>query len=556
MAEPIKIGNYNVDLSNITDEARRKQVIGELNAYTADATKAGTINPGGLGKSVTADEMIQQNIKSYGGILSPYSSDKVVDGSADIRNNINNIDDKLNGVGTGEPDLSFGLSEKELEDMKRMKEMEKGLGILTAQDTADIEAEAAAAGMKYDPLISEATEEKRKGMPKAVISAGERGGFMSTQMSGTAALTQTNGGNFVGAGGELENIKSVYDTNIKNLEVAKLRAIEEARSAAKQYKLTGKREDLKAAQDNFKFYQDANQKAVDLATSKVNAVSTWTKLQNDKIVSKLPSIYENLTGDETADKKFIEEYALKNGIDKDTMASNLISYEKDLQDTALTQLSKKISIAKTIPKGTTYTDPDSGIKIVGTEDPEILDTVQTVGNNEFKVRYDLSDPKNPKEMFRINLGAKYKDTGGGADTDSTPAEAVTELVEYLHNLKQKGQFTDFNYKTGLNSYLDQYGSGDPTEYAMLQNDVNKRLEAYDKGETLTKEYNENKNTNPTNNNSDIENIILRYQQGGNLNRGDIRSILLKSYSLDEVNNSSVGNIIDKTAAFVNKNWLN
>ena len=291
MANTYKIGDYNVDLSNITDEARRKQVVGELTAFGNDATKAGTINPGGLKASVSADDMIKQNIASYGGILSPYSSENVVSDSSEVRTDINDINNKVGGLDTGGTnpnfDVTTGLTDKE---KQAWSEYENLNTTLTSEDLANIEAEAVNAGRAYDPMISKAQEDFRKGMPKATISAGERGGFMSTQMAGESALSQTEGGDWKGRGGELKNIENIYDANIQNLQVAKQRAIEEARAAAKQAKLTGKKEDIKLAREKIEFYQNANAKALELANGKVTAISNYDKLVQGRKTANLQQI--------------------------------------------------------------------------------------------------------------------------------------------------------------------------------------------------------------------------------------------------------------------------
>lgn len=238
----------------------------------------------------------QQRLESLGyKLLSPYSGEKVTDGSAEIRTDLNVMNNNINNLpGTGEYDFSQTnyLNDEQKNQLDQIKNFSMAL---TPQDEADIAAAGMAAGMKYDPLINEAKEEKRKGMPKAVISAGERGGFMSTQMAGVSALAQTEGGDWIGAGGELENIKSVYDVNIQNLETAKLRAIEEAKAAAKTAAMTGKREDRKAMMEAFEFAQNASLKQIQLANERVQAISNYNKLIADKKSTDLSKVAELAT---------------------------------------------------------------------------------------------------------------------------------------------------------------------------------------------------------------------------------------------------------------------
>lgn len=115
--------------------------------------------------------------------------------------------------------------------------------------------ESAAAA--YQPLISEAETAKRLGMPKAEIAAGERGGFMSTQFAGQAALRKTGGGTFIGAGGILEEQLSAYDNVISNYKQQQIVAANNAEAAMKDYIATGDSKAYQNAIDAYKANKDA-----------------------------------------------------------------------------------------------------------------------------------------------------------------------------------------------------------------------------------------------------------------------------------------------------------
>ncbi len=439
----------------------------------------------------------QQRLESQGyKLLSPYSGEKIADGSAEIRTDLNVMNNNLNNLpDTGGYD--FNQTNYLNDNQKSQLDAITNFSMtLTPQDEADIAAAGMAAGMKYDPLISEAKEEKRKGMPKAVISAGERGGFMSTQMAGVSALAQTEGGDWIGAGGELENIKSVYDVNIQNLETAKLRAIEKAKAAAQAAKLSGKREDRKAMMEAFEFAQNASLKQIQLANEKVQAISNWEKLQTQRIATRMPSLYESITGDPTTDKANIENFAKQYGYDSDLVKNTLLSYDKDIKENALNTIAKKISIAKTIPKGETFTDPESGLTIIGTEDPEVMEVNQVVGNNEYLVRYDLSDPQNPKEMFRINLGAKWKPEGSPSGIGTkmfeglSAAEGLLQAAKVLQGLKDKDMFNNVTYNNVIDTYLDTFSVYDPTpeDKDAVMKQVNTYLWGFENANKKEEEY--------------------------------------------------------------------
>lgn len=129
-------------------------------------------------------------------------------------------------------------------------------GQYTSDQNRQIENAGVGAAGQYDKLIGRAQEEKRQGMAKNTVAAGERGGFMNSQFSGVAANQETVGGNFIGMGGELERIKSAYDLNIQDLQVQKISAVAQAKQSMQQYIDTGKQQDYENARTA---YQDARQ---------------------------------------------------------------------------------------------------------------------------------------------------------------------------------------------------------------------------------------------------------------------------------------------------------
>lgn len=136
-------------------------------------------------------------------------------------------------------------------------------------------------GATFDPLIGQAEREKKRGLPKAIVAAGERGGFLSTQFAGRAALQPTQGGDFVGAGGELSRISSEFDFNISQLQVRKQNAIQQAEQAEKEFIRTGKQvdfENLRALTAEARAAQDQQQQ---ILNNKINALLSFQELQNE-----------------------------------------------------------------------------------------------------------------------------------------------------------------------------------------------------------------------------------------------------------------------------------
>jgi hypothetical protein len=170
--------------------------------------------------------------------------------------------------------VTFGESNPGKKAEQALKDAMDSYGAdFTNVEKTQISAAEQGAAAEFAPLIMQAQEQKRQGLPKSVIAAGERGGFLSTQMSGAAATEETLGGTFLGAGGELDNIRGAYDTAILNLKIQQQSAITAARAAAQKAVKTGRKEDLDMARkifDDAKSSYEAEQK---LAMDKVDAIA-------------------------------------------------------------------------------------------------------------------------------------------------------------------------------------------------------------------------------------------------------------------------------------------
>jgi len=203
-------------------------------------------------------------------------SNEFVDGDTSIRDDKNAVSSDASAIDSATNEFinstPFSETTEGQEAIDALNTMRSNLGILTDAETEAISAEADAAGKPYDVLIEQAKQEKQKGMASSLIRAGQRGGLMSTQFAGVAALMKTEGGDYVGAGGALERVKSVYDLNIQNLEAKKQQAISQAKSAAQKAILTGKREDLDLALDFYNLAKKSYDDSIQLAKEKGEAM--------------------------------------------------------------------------------------------------------------------------------------------------------------------------------------------------------------------------------------------------------------------------------------------
>jgi hypothetical protein len=162
-----------------------------------------------------------------------------------------------------------------------INDMVKNMGSKTQEELTAIEQAGTQAGSAYDPLIQQAQVDKTKGEGKAVVGAGRRGGFMRLRDVGVGAVEPTQGGTWFGAGGRLEDLKSAYDRNINQLEIAKTNAIEAAKSAKETAIRTGKKEDISMALDLYRAASDAASEAQKLYNEKLDRIAAGNKAERD-----------------------------------------------------------------------------------------------------------------------------------------------------------------------------------------------------------------------------------------------------------------------------------
>lgn len=139
-------------------------------------------------------------------------------------------------------------SEDFLRDFLRQQ---AGLNTLTAEEQASVEQAGRDADAMYAPVIAEAKEEKKQGMAKGLIAAGQSGGFLNSQFAGIGAFVPTEGGTFIGQGGSLMRLQDNYSNAIANLEGKRIAAIRQAMAQRTEAIRTGKVENMKLAKDAF-----------------------------------------------------------------------------------------------------------------------------------------------------------------------------------------------------------------------------------------------------------------------------------------------------------------
>lgn len=341
---------------------------------------------------------------------------------------------------------TFAESEAGQQALADLDTVRESIRVLSEGDLASIKQAGVAAGLEYDPLIAEAREQKRLGMPKAIIGGGERGGFMSTQFAGAAALAPTEGGNFIGAGGELQNIQGVYDRNISMLQAKKQAAIAAAEGAHRTAIRTGKQQDFDNLKSAIDVARKASEDTLNLAQEKVDAVATFEKQkqarvefgqeQEDReiegVAGTLADSLAGLSNEEALN--LIKKESEDKGVDfnrlldaVNTEAEANAKFEADLT-------TKNFNIAKNLKKGEIYVDKDTGRIIEGTGDRNTIEVTRIVGNQKFKDIYEEIDGEYQLKQT-LNQGKAFKSgggsggSGGGDLTDSNILSTANLVYE-------------------------------------------------------------------------------------------------------------------------------
>lgn len=394
-------------------------------------------------------------------------------GSSDIRDSITGVNNSiasLNSIPTTPNNTAFNFANYQGQINNAMA--------LSTQDETDISNAGTGIAAQYDNLIRQAQNEKKQGMGKATVGAGELGGFMNTQFAGQAALTPTEGGTFVGAGGQLENTKSAYDLNISNLENQKITAVEAAKSAARQAKLTGKRSDIDLA---MKMYDQAKAASSELFSQQMQKANYLINRSQEERASRedtgknlAQSIISKLTSNTSENENLIKQYALQYGMDYNVLDSYVQQAKQEDNQTKISLAQNYQSIASNVAKGKTYTIPGTDITVTGTKDPETVEIEKESGGHKWKIRYDLSNPKSPVELFKIDLGT-VKTSGGSGSGNSDEKAFYSDIAKMTDDLSAGKK----NWGQAFNYLKAKYGAPDDVIDQLLDKETWSKAGAFE-----------------------------------------------------------------------------
>lgn len=389
------------------------------NKQTGEITKAldaQEIDGGGRGQFFSGDQFeLYTSTPDISNIIG--KSPDISQGSDDIRANILSNQNLLNQqLGEITPTTTQDTLDKLQSDFERIK-------TTTSEELAQIESAGARAGAAYDQYINEAEERRKTTLPSEIIRAGERGGFLSTQQAGIAALLPTEGSkgeSFVGQGGALDRTRQTLDRNVSLLKAKQLEAIEQAKNAERIAIQTGKESDFKLAFDIVKFAQQLKQETEDMLIKRQNLglnIAAEERLQTAStfgIISQIPEGEEVTIGGQTYVGIAIPE-----------------------AEKAFFTGSNIISLMTSLPAGEsqTITDPNTGMtfEITGLAEPDTVQSVDDRGN------LSIINKKTGEIINKISGVGKTKSAPVSITIGEQEKKAITTISDEINNLKRPDQ---------------------------------------------------------------------------------------------------------------------
>lgn len=230
---------------------------------------------------ITQDILLKQGISPGSSVFSNYPSSGTNMGDASTGKPSDIINGAVGDVTSGIMGASKGAVDSAL--LGYQNALKKGVnGPLSESEQKQVDDASLAAKSEYDALISDAMSKKQQGMGRAVVGAGQAGGFLNSQVAGQAAVAPTSTENaFTGIGGDLERVQSAYDSTIYSLKNQQQIAMVQARAAATKAIQTGKQSDLDNLKSAFDVAQKAYQDQIDLADRHALNIVNLQQAQKD-----------------------------------------------------------------------------------------------------------------------------------------------------------------------------------------------------------------------------------------------------------------------------------
>lgn len=349
-------------------------------------------------------------------------TDKVSYGTDEIRNQRNINSGMASGLMGEMNDWQYKA------ELDRIKAMAADLGrpLNSISDQQQIAAAMAAEEAKWNPMIAEAQSERTKGMADTTITGGERGGFMNTQFAGMAAVLPTAGKTWIGAGGQMEAVKSAYDRNINQLQEKKMAAIQAAKAAA-EAAIRGEESDAyKRALELFEVAKQTDKDLSQMAKDKFDMMNAQSDYEQARITTGLGDLEKiSAVGGEIPEqlKYNIDSYYGQGFTDKYKMASEAAA-QVDSESSQIEAFKRVTDILKNYPKGQTLTIAGNEYQGIGEDANNQIFREVDAGGNVSYVTIDkvTGEPVNIASGGR--LSTPQKSSGNPTTTTENGAPGV------------------------------------------------------------------------------------------------------------------------------------
>lgn len=306
---------------------------------------------------------------------------------------------------------------------------------LTEGQADAIESQKAQGEAEKYKAVSGMQQKANESEAKSLINAGQAGGFMSTQLSGTAA--NTAGPTWVGSGGVLARIQNENQQRIAEVDKQMSEAIQAATNAARFAYRTGNAQDVQQAQAasaKVAELQDFRTAQAEDLLKRTKAIQEIQKLERATADETLTNIaksgmaFEQLPAEyaESLDRHFQsigypEGYAksfmdvskrdadLKRSSAEVANAKDAVSYAKAVQDYENNryEVAKDIlSIQKQIPIGTSQ--KINGITYTGLDRGAIMQGNQT-NDDGLVTAYEVNTATGERKVYEVGYIGKKED---------------------------------------------------------------------------------------------------------------------------------------------------
>jgi hypothetical protein len=310
----------------------------------------------------------------------------------------------------------------------------KDIGTLTEEDKAAIAKTGETAGVEYDPLIEAKKQEKIQQQARDLVSYGQIGGFMSSQIAGVGAFAQTVGGTFVGAGGILSRLQDTYSTAVATLEAAQVKAVQEAETAKEAAIKSGKREDLEAMYTAYEMANTAysqQQELTAMKQAKEEKLYEYQRYEREDAQKTISAMAEAGYSPDQLDDDYAAALDKSAGMPEGYSKQLLdVSYKAKKAETDQQKLEAASSLASLLANtktGGTVEVNGTKYTIMGTDEKGIQTTFETAKNGDvYAVKYDPSTGTATSEKIGLNLGADTQIVNYKVNGTDAPFAVITD----------------------------------------------------------------------------------------------------------------------------------